>query len=707
MMIVFESSLFPLVVFALFAVGSVHASVDVDERDAEPGEWGFRPKTKEASAVNPPNFSWRPQNNARHYELEVSRKDSFVDVVYRAEQIVFNVHTPTEILPGGDYYWRFRYTDSDEELSGWSRTRQFSLSDDTTEMPLPDRETLINRIPDTHPRLFIRPEDVASLRRRKERDLKTHYDSLVRECEALLAERLSTEEPPLYADNMVRGSDPWREVWWGNRRITQKVLDGAATLAFTWMLNGNEAYAEEAKRILLACAEWDPHGSTGYRYNDEAGMPFNYYFCRTYTYLFAFLSEVERDICRQLMKIRGDEMNGHLNPRHLWKPFGSHANRAWHFLGEIGVTFLGEVDGAEDWVWFAMNVFANTYPVWNDDDGGWHEGTQYWNSYQQRFTWWADIMRAAIGINAFDKPYYSKVGYYPMYLLPPGTQGGGFGDLTARRESEDNVDLVRIFAAQSGNPYWQWYVDVHGKEDKPNGYVDYIRGALPKVVPKSPEDLPTSRLFRGVGQAYLNTNILDALDNVEIVFKSSQLGTQSHGYESNNSFLLYAFGERLLIRTGRRDSYGSEHHKEWMWHTKSVNNITVNGEGQGRRTASSVGEVTRFHASQSIDFVEGEAGQAYEGRLDRFTRRILFLKPDVIVVYDVVSAPEPSSFEWRLHAPTEMILGDASANVVNGAAACMVDFLWPENLNLSQTDKFDTPPRPRIKLVEYHLTNTP
>ena len=54
-----------------------------------------------------------------------------------------------------------------------------------------------------------------------------------------------------------------------------------------------------------------------------------------------------------------------------------------------------------------------------------------------------------------------------------------------------------------------------------------------------------------------------------------------------------------------------------------------------------------------------------------------------------------------------MILGDASANVVNGAAACMVDFLWPENLNLSQTDKFDTPPRPRIKLVEYHLTNTP
>ena len=29
------------------------------------------------------------------------------------------------------------------------------------------------------------------------------------------------------------------------------------------------------------------------------------------------------------------------------------------------------------------------------------------------------------------------------------------------------------------------------------------------------------------------------------------------------------------------------------------------------------------------------------------------------------------------------------------------------DLVTSLTDKFDTPPRPRIKLVEYHLTNTP
>src|SRR3972149_5350238 len=80
------------------------------------------------------------------------------------------------------------------------------------------------------------------------------------------------------------------------------------------------------------------------------------------------------------------------NAQHLWSPYASHSNRAWHKLGEIGIAFLGEVEGAEDWVWFATNVFFNVYPVWSDGDGGWHEGSAYWNAYVSRFTWGADGM---------------------------------------------------------------------------------------------------------------------------------------------------------------------------------------------------------------------------------------------------------------------------------------------------------------------------
>jgi len=400
-------------------------------------------------------------------------------------------------------------------------------------------------------------------------------------------------------------------------------------------------------------------------------------------------------------------MYRHLASRHIWRPYSSHSNRAWHFLGEVGIAFLGEIPEAEEWVWFAMNVFANAYPVWSDADGGWHEGAGYWSSYIGRFTWWADVMRAAVGVDAYQKPYFSKVGYYPMYLQPPGTKGGGFGDLNARRTSSSNREIMSVLAAQARNPYWQWYVDAVGGPRQTGNYIGFVRGSLPKVESKPPAPLPSSRCFRGTGLAMLNVTLENARDNVSVLFKSSPFGTQSHGYESNNAFLLYAYGERLLIRTGRRDSYGSEHHRKWMWTTRSTNCITVDGGGQPGHSSSAQGKIVAFHTSPHVDYVAGEAGGAYGKALDRFTRHVVFVKPDLIVLYDQLEAPKPSTFTWWLHSPTKMdVKGQSDVRVKNGNAACRVSFLAPAKLDISLTDKFDPPPRPRVKLVEWHLTAT-
>jgi len=250
------------------------------------------------------------------------------------------------------------------------------------------------------------------------------------------------------------------------------------------------------------------------------------------------------------------------------------------------------------------------YPVWSDDDGGWHEGVSYWSSYIDRFTWWADVMREAMNINAYDKPYFAKVGYYPMYLMPPGKVGGGFGDGASRRSASRNVPLMSQLAAQAGNGHWQWYVEQMGGPVTTGGYIGFIRGALPKVKAEPPDKLPVSRLFSGTGQAYLNTTLKDAREDVQVVFKSSPFGTQSHGNEANNSFVLWAYGQRLLVRSGHYDSYGSDHHRNWVWSTRSVNNITVNGQGQGKRNAKAQGKIIAFKSTPSMDIVVGEAGQA-------------------------------------------------------------------------------------------------
>ncbi|MEP0844127.1 MAG: DUF4962 domain-containing protein [Phycisphaerae bacterium] len=697
-------SLLVTVLAAVATAAAMGAEWRLDETPAQTGEWGFRPADGSDSAVTPPGFVWRPQPQARGYELQVSPEAEFRTLAYEAKDLDLYCHCPPRVLAPGKWYWRFRAKDRDGAFSAWSTARSFTIPAGAVRLPLPGRQELMARVPKDHPRLFLRPEDLPRLRERCKTDLAEPYQALVRQCEQLLKKPPPTAEPKKYEPDMVRGSDPWRERWWGNRVYTMEVLDSAATLAFVRRLNDNEACGQLARRLLMEAARWDPKGATGFRYNDEAGMPYASRFSRTYTLLYDLLTEEERETCRRIMGIRGREMYDHLRPMHIWKPYNSHNNRAWHFLGEVGVAFLGEIPEAEDWVWFAMNVYQNAYPVWCDDDGGWHEGLSYWRSYIERFTWWADIMRSAFAIDAYRKPYFSQIGYYPLYLQPPGTMAGGFGDLCGKLQSSGNVPLMQVFAASAGNPYWQWYVDQH-KPLRPTGYVEFLRGALPRVAPRPPSDLPTSRLFRGTGQAFLNTTLLDAGQNVQVLFKSSPFGTQSHGYDANNAFLLYLFGRPVFISSGTRDSYGSEHHSRWMWHTKSTNCITVDGEGQVPHSAQSRGAITRFETDPGFDYVAGEAGSAYGGKLKRFTRRFLFVKPELIVIHDLLEAPQPSRFDWWLHSPEAMSIEEGGRVLAgNGQGRCEVAFLEPRGLTITQTDRFDPPPRPRIRLTEYHLT---
>ena len=681
-------------------------ALELDESPAVPGEWGYRPAHAAIPAVNPPSFVWRQQKGLV-WDLQCAADGQFDAPMYQARGLAWNVHCPTRAFSPGTYVWRYRGLDSQGRKTPWSRTRQFTVSPEAGPMPMPSRKELIGRIPSAHPRLFLRPENLPRLRALARGAMQSNYRDLVKTCDRIMKSPPDTREPALYSPSMARGSDAWRKVWWGNRTYTSTALNQAAILAFTRLLGGPEAYGQKAREILMACAQWDPMGSTGYRYNDEAGMPYNYYFSRTYTFVNDLLSEEEKKLCRDIMRVRGKEMYAHLCPNHLWRPYSSHSNRAWHFLGEVGIAFLGEIPEAEDWVWFAMNVFYNVYPVWSDDDGGWHEGISYWGSYQNRFTWWADVMREAMAINAFDKPYYAQAGYYAMYLTPPGKVGAGLGDLNASKGASSNRSIMSTFAVQAQNPYWQWYVDQIGGSKSEGHYIGFMRGARAKAASRAPKDLPASRLFRGIGQAYLNTQILDAKDSVQVVFKSSPFGTQSHGYEANNSFLLWAYGERLLIRSGYRDSYGSDHHKHWMWSTRSVNNITVNGQGQKRRSSLARGQITGFKTTPWIDMVAGEAGSAYETPLERFTRSIIFVKPDLMIVYDQLRSAQDARFEYWLHACNRMAVSDQHNIEVNsGQVRCNINFMHPPQLAFSQTDQYDPNPRERITLREWHLQAT-
>ncbi len=684
-----------------------------DDRPGGVGEWGFRPRAGEVCAVTPPAFVWRPQQGAVSYAVQVARDEQFADLAWGAAGIDLTAHVPPRTIEPGRYWWRVRFIDGEGSQSSWSLARGFTIPENAAAFPLPTRADLCARVPEGHPRLFLRPEELPRLRELARGPLKDRYDELVRRCEELIARPPNTADYPKYPEGMERLSPEWARIWRGARSYVERPLVGAATLGFIWRLGGPERYGEMARRLLMEVAEWDPVGATGYRYNDEAGMRYAWGFSRAYTMVADLLTDEEREKCRQVMRVRGTEMYAHLHRyrHHLWKPYSSHPNRAYHFLGEIGLAFHGEIPEAEDWAWFTTNVFFSVYPVWSDDDGGWHEGTSYWSSYIYWITEWLDIMQATLKLDGYGKPFFSQVGYYPIYAQPPNLPRIVFGDTTGVRVAPNLAPIMSVFAQTSGNPYWCDYVERIGGPVDSGGYRAFLhaaraleRGETPR---RSIAELPTSRLFRGTGLAFMHTDLTDAANDVMVAFKSSPFGSQSHGNEAQNSFELYAFGEPLLVRSGTREIHGSPHHRGWTQTTRSCNAITANGVGQMPNSASAVGRIRDFAAAPDCAWMVGDAAEAYATPMRRADRHMLFVKPDLLLVVDDLQTAEPATFEYWLHTvqPLQVQAPDDIALVVGGAG-CRISFLAPDALRLTQSEGYDPPIRPPYdeQIHEYHLT---
>lgn len=694
-------------IVAMLSILSAAAyAFELDGSAAREGDWGYRPAEGARVRRNPPGFTWRPTRGATAYTLEVATDSGFDAVVYRCEATPWSAHCPSEFLPPGTYFWRYAASDQSGARTAWSKTRTFAIPPEAVAFPRPAVAALTERMPEGHPRLFFRPEDILRLRAAADAELAGQWAKLRARADALLADPPDSSEPPLYPEGMKSRDDKWMRIWWGNRTRVIAVADGAATLAFVYSVSGDERYARAARDLLLAMCEWDPDGSTAYTYNDEAAMPALYMTSRAYDWAYAALSREDRDRIAAMMRTRGQQTFNYLRKRrHLWRPYASHSNRAWHFLGEVAVAFYGEIPEAETWLDYAMTVFYTAYPAWSASDGGWHEGVSYWASYIRRFMYWADVMRAAFGIDVFERPFFRRTGYYGMYILPPGTRHGGFADMAPTAKARRIAPVMALLAVGAQNPHWLWHAEQAGFRGL-DGYLGFLfawRGTGLESQP--PAQLPSSICFRGVGIASLNTNVLDGTRNVQLLFKSSPMGSISHGFNANNAFHLNVRGRPMLVNTGRRDLHGTPHHREWMWQTRSQNAILVNGKGQRSHSPHAKGRIIEFETSPEVDVVVGEAGDSYDD-LDRWTRRIVFFKPHVFVIHDVLEAPAPSTYQWLLHAPGAFAVEGARARYESEGAAVSVQFLVPQSLSISQHDRYDPPPADwaRFKIHEWHLT---
>jgi hypothetical protein len=97
----------------------------------------------------------------------------------------------------------------------------------------------------------------------------------------------------------------------------------------------------------------------------------------------------------------------------------------------------------------------------------------------------------------------------------------------------------------------------------------------------------------------------------------------------------------------------------------------------------------------------GDATEAYGGRLARFHRHVVLVKPTnapargpFVVLYDDLEAKAPANFQFMLHALSEFEIDKAKSQLraQQPRAGVEVQYLSPTGLTFRQWDGFSPPP---------------
>jgi len=674
------------------------AGRDLD-REPREDEVHYTPADGAATNVNPPAFVWLPAEGVDRWLLQYAPAGDFGgrDAV-TVEDWPLTVFTPHETLPPGTWAWRYGF--ATDAGPAWSAARRFAIPADATDFPLPRIDEVLARIPDEHPRTYFRRADLPELRRKvvEEPAWAAVAAPIIRAAESKLGEELYPEPEYLPAGGLERS-----RAYAQSFRTMRPFTAGMESCAKAYILTGDERFGQEARRRLLHYMTWDPDGPTSVRNNDEAAMDIVMRGPRTYDWIHDLLSAEERATCERVLGRRVAQVNElHRRMPFTSRPYSSHPGRMIGFVIEDSIILAHAVPEAREWLDYTLRLLWSVYPAWGNPDGGWAEGPGYWNAYIGMLQP-VVLLLDGIGVPFKDKPFCRENGWFGLYAVPAGGKMRPFGDGHEGSVGRGDGEVIYRWSTLHRSPYWRWYAEQLGAG--PGAAVGEFGFLDPTLEAKAPDDIPQARVFPDIGVAALHSDLAYPDADVYLLMRSSPYGSVSHSHASQNAIAINAFGEALAISSGYYQLYASPHHAQWTWETRAHNSILVDGEGQVKRSPASRGRIAAFDDREECSYVVGDATEAYGGRLRRFLRRVLFIRPDTFVICDELQAAKPATFQWLLHAREEMSLDPAAqtALIAAGDARLLTRLVAPAGLTLSQERGFPVAPE-REAPDQFHLT---
>ncbi len=678
------------------------------------------------SAENPARFTWMPKDGAKEYEIGVFDESGVSK--YHYKNIDYNFYTPEHLMEPGRYSYRI-FADGEaiaEDLDG------FEVPPDAAVTPLPGRETRYEQI-GSHPRLWIGEEKLALLRSAEinslSADAKLHtvWNNFLEQGVKPWVRKEPVAEPERYPDD-IRVISLWRQLY----TDCQEALYTVKHCAVAWRVTGEEQYLKAARTQLLSLAEWDLEGPTARSYNDEAAFRVTTALAWGYDWLNDILTPEEKGKVKHALMHRARELFDYVRNQiriHI-KLLDSHGVRSLSMtLVPAALALLGEEEEAREWLDYTIEYFFTIFTPWGGEDGGWAEGPTYWQSGVSFFTEANCLIREALGIDVFKRPFFQNTGNFILNTYCQDLRYMAFGDMSdlgdyPGMKAGYTMNILSAVTQSENRGLYAWYYEQAKERGKGTESLFYNYGwwdfafddlffqmLFPQTTPRKPTDELVVTAFPHIGWACIHKDMADQNKHLAFMFKSSPYGSVSHSHGDQNAFVLHAYGEPLAIQSGYYIGFWSEMHTKWRRHTKSKNAILVDGIGQyAQLKKHTKAEEMNGSAKTQFDqliaasgrlevcekrdgyvYLRGDATAAFAKTvpyLKKNKRHILFVEESYFIIIDEINLTQEGTVDWLLHGLHQFEIGENKFSSLHNNVGLKGMFIGTEMV-ITQTNQFE------------------
>ena len=485
-------------------------------------------------------------------------------------------------------------------------------------------------------------------------------------------------------------------------------------LALARLLSRQEVYLECARRWITRAISYPHWGKERMPDHDLDAAWLLFGLGLGYDWLKDELPPDERDALRRKLIRQGQKLHDFaLETEGNWWSSAYWQNHNWICYGGLATAAYAlcqEYSEAGAWAARARDNFARALS-YMPEDGSNYEGPVYWRYGLIWFLIYADLLQQETGEDLHDSAFLRNTFFYRLYLSGPNlVDCANFGDCHDRRSAHTAAVYARLASLYDiGEAQWLYHHFDESGEWEREGDEGLVKPGLraesgleflwyqPAVAPAPIAALPLSRAFPDLGLLAMRSSW--SADSVTMAFKCGapngikawhtgqalnharawQTLNAGHDHPDANSFILISGDDYLAVD----DGYAKEKR------TGNHSTLLIDGRGQyaeGTKNAFRGLDETwgaRLEAAwdfEGVVYARGEAARAYEPdlQLRQFTRELLFLEGDAVVLRDAVSADLPHHYEWLLQTDAPPVAkGRGHFTIPNGATACRLSSLGP------------------------------